>query len=325
MNPANERLEAYRIFLRERERSPYTIRKYLHDIRVFIRFCEDRDEGKRTEHMDHAPHAGGALYPELSRESVLEYKQYLQQRYMACSVNSMLNALNGYLKFIGRPELCVRMLRQQRLLFRDEHRFLKKTEYRRLVGEADRKGNTRLSCILQTLCMTGIRIGELQYVRAECLKRNMIRIEHKGKIRDIVVPRDLTRLLKAFCHARGIKAGPIFITRSGKPVDRKNVWKEMKRICVRAGVEARKVFPHNLRHLFAVSFYERTKDIVRLADYLGHSNLETTRRYTAISTMEACQRELDLGLLVTDAFGQRLICRSKRRQKREAYLEIIKR
>ena len=293
MKYEDDKLEQYEKHLAEQEKSPLTISKYIHDIGCFIKFHTARKEEGGNE--------------DLSHEDIIQYKKYLQEHYKTSSVNSMLNALNGYLKYIGRPELCVRMLKQQRQLFREEQRFLQKKDYKKLVEQADREGKTRLSGILQTLCMTGIRVGELHYVTYECLERKIIHIEHKGKVRDIVLPKDLVTLLMKYCKDRGITAGPIFITRSGNPIDRKNVWKEMKQLCERADVNANKVFPHNFRHLFAVSFYERTKDIVRLADYLGHSNLETTRRYTTISTIEACQRELDLGLLVSRIMGNNKI------------------
>lgn len=281
-----EKRETFRLFLEKQEKSPATIEKYLRDMALFLQFCE-----KQKEHQQKAL--------ELTHEQVLAFKQYLQRRYRPNSVNSILNALNCYLKYAGYPQFCVKMLKQQRQLFCEEKRLLKQKDYRKLVEQAEREGKARLSCILQTLATTGIRVGELRFIRCECLDSNMIHIEHKGKIRDIVLPKALVSLLRAYCRRQNIKAGPVFVTRFGNPVDRKNIWKEMKMLCRRAGVMESKVFPHNFRHLFAVAFYERKKDIVRLADYLGHSSLETTRRYTMISSMQACQRELELGLLIS--------------------------
>ena len=319
----DNRLEWFRMQLEAEERAPYTIEKYLRDVGAFFRFLGAKKEeateadtgiGPETDMdmgMDTAadgvadpagedPWKGDPGKGEYTHEQVIAYKRYLQSRYQVSSVNSMLNALNKYLKLCGQGGLCVRTLRQQRRMFCDEQRVLRRTDYRRLVEQADREGRLRLSCILQTLGMTGIRIGELHYLTTDCLARQRIHIEHKGKIRDIVLPRKLVDLLKEYCGRARIRAGTIFVTRYGNPVDRKNVWTQMKGLCRRAGVSEKRVFPHNLRHLFATEFYEKKKDLVRLADYLGHSNLDTTRRYTAISSMQACQRELDLGLLVSD-------------------------
>ena len=302
----SEKEETFRTFLVKQEKSAATIEKYLRDAELFFRFCAEQGENHRSLER----HGTDRLtqHPELSRELVLAFKRYLQGRYRPNSVNSILNALNCYLKYAGHPEFCVRMLKQQRQLFCDEKRLLKQQDYRKLVEQAEREGKTRLSCILQTLGMTGIRIGELRFIQCKCLDNHMIHIEHKGKIRDIVLPKDLVSLLRTYCRQQGIKEGPVFITRYGNPVDRKNIWKEMKQLCRRAGVLESKVFPHNFRHLFAVAFYERKKDIVRLADYLGHSSLETTRRYTMISSLQACQRELELGLLISGT-----VCTADRR------------
>ncbi|MDO4266531.1 MAG: site-specific integrase [Eubacteriales bacterium] len=303
-----EQLEWFRKKLLAEEKSPYTIDKYLRDVGAFFRYVSACRETERN------PEAGedDGGYDNL-RDRVLSYKKYLQSRYKVSSVNSILNALNKYLKLSGKAELCVRTLRQQRRLFCDGDRVLRRCDYRKLVEAADREGKKRLSCIIQTLGMTGLRIGELHYLNMECLEKRCIHIEHKGKIRDIVLPGDLIRLLRNYCREQRIKGGAVFTTKNGTPVDRKNIWHEMKLLCRRAGVAERRVFPHNLRHLFATAFYEKKKDIVRLADYLGHSNLETTRRYTTISSMQACQRELDLGLLVTKS-GDRA---AKRIQKRK--------
>ena len=285
-------LEAFRKQMENEEKSPNTVIKYLHDVADFLRFQEEQQGRSALDAAD------------WTREDVICYKKDLQSRYQVSSVNSMLNAVNAYLHFIGRPELCVKMLKQQRRLFCDDQKLLRRRDYRLLVEEAEREGKTRLSCILQTLAMTGIRIGELHEVTCEALEDSVIHIDHKGKIREIVLPKELVRLLKGYCKEMGITSGPVFVTRTGRPVDRKNVWREMKTLCSNAGVNAKKVFPHNFRHFFASSFYGRTKDIVRLADYLGHSSLDTTRRYTMTSTIEACQKELDLGLLITKLYGK---------------------
>ena len=279
-------LKEFGLMLAEQEKAACTIEKYLRDVKRFWRFTEVKEIGQ------------------LQPMHVIRYKRYLQTAYKVSSTNSMLNALNSYLKFIGRADCRVRMLRQQRQLFCDEQRMLRRVEYEKLVREAVREGRERLACILQTLGMTGIRVGELQFVTCESLKRRIIHISYKGKNRDIILPKELVGLLQEYCRKQGISRGSMFITKHGRPIDRRNIWAEMKSLCGRAGVPAGKVFPHNLRHLFAAAFYEKKKDIVRLADYLGHSSLETTRRYTTISSIRACQQELSLGLLVNPVFRE---------------------
>lgn len=286
-----EKLEAFRRMLMEQEKSPATVDKYLRDVKSFLHYCETRQAYDDSTVQDQK---------ELGRLLVVQYKYELQRRYKISSVNSMLVALNCFLKFTGRQDLCVRTLRQQRRLFCEARRMLTKDEYVRLVKTAEEQGKLRLACILQTLAMTGIRIGELHYLTAEALSNRMVSILHKGKARDIILPEELIRLLQAYCRSRQIQSGSIFVRSNGKPVDRKRTWFEMKQLCEAAQVADEKAFPHNLRHLFAVTYYQQQKDIVRLADYLGHSSLETTRRYTMISTMEACQQELKLGLLVSN-------------------------
>ncbi len=252
----------------------------------------------------------------LKREWVLCYKEYLIERYKVTSTNSMLAALNGYLKFIGREDCCVKLCRVQRQIFREEDKELSQEEYRRLVIRAKQDGNPRLGCILQTIGSTGIRVGELSYITVEALDKMIVCIRSKGKERCIVLPQSLVKLLREYCVQEKIQTGSIFITRSGRPVDRRNIWAEMKKLCQMAGVMEKKGFPHNLRHLFARTYYEKEKDIVRLADYLGHSNVETTRRYTMVSSMRACLRQLELGMLVDGYLPDRKI-----RQKRaEAYI-----
>jgi len=272
-------LEVYEKYLREQEKSKNTIEKYLRDIRHFYRFAAGR---------------------EISRELMLEYKEQLKKNYKISSANSMLVAVNQYFRFLGKEEYSVRTFRTQRQIFRDQYRDLDEDEYRRLVEAAILGGDERLSCIIQTMVMTGIRISELKFITVEALKRQMVEIDCKNKRRVILLPDSLKKLLLHYCESKGIRKGCIFITRSGAPVDRRNVWASMKRLCETAGVQPSKVFPHNMRHLFAKSYYLKMKDIVRLADYLGHSSIETTRRYVMTSTMETCLKELELGLLVTE-------------------------
>lgn len=267
--------------------------------------------GSREPHVDSRELcAGGGEQPEIGREGVvcgkeglrrewvICYKEYLVKKYQVSSVNSMLTALNGYLKFIGREDCCVQLCRVQRRMFREEEKDLSQEEYRRLVQQAGQEGNLRLGCILQTMGSTGIRVGELKYITVESLERMVVWIRSKGKERCIVLPKALVVLLRRYCRQKGIGTGSIFITRSGRLVDRRNVWTEIKKLCRVSGIPEGKGFPHNLRHLFARMYYEKEKDIVRLADHLGHSNVETTRRYTMVSSMRACMMELELGMLV---------------------------
>ena len=287
-----ESIRIYEDYLYERERYPNTVKKYVRDVRAFFRFVQSRKKAE-PKSMESAPE-----FRELKREWVLRYKEHLTEVYKASSINSMLAALNGYLRFIGREGCCVGLCRIQQQIFREEERELSREEYQRLVIRAEREGNLRLGCILQTIGSTGIRIGELSYITVETLERRMVWIRSKGKERCILLPRSLVTLLRKYCRKKQIQSGSIFITRSGRPVDRRNIWAEMKRLCRTAGVLEKKGFPHNLRHLFARTYYEKEKDIVRLADYLGHSNVETTRRYTRVSSMGACLRQLEMGMLV---------------------------
>lgn len=312
MNIRTDDIAAFEEYLYQNEKSEKTIEKYVRDIRTFYRFlrqdgrqeetCRDAGEGLNPGEQ---PDGGDELNPgeQLNPGQVVRYKEYLRTCYKVSSANSMITALNSYLVFIGRKDCCLRTFKAQRKIFLEEERELTKAEYMRLIRAAEQSGNIRLSCILQTIGSTGIRIGELQYITAEALRRNMVTICFKGKSRCIILPKQLVQLLKDYCRKRHVTTGSIFITRSGRPVDRRNVWAEMKRLCAGAGVQASKVFPHSLRHLFARTYYEKEKDVIRLADYLGHSNVETTRRYTMISSMEACQRSLELGMLLGGSPG----------------------
>lgn len=271
------KLEQFGNHLVNMEKSENTIKKYMRDVKHFLAFLKD------------AP---------IEKEIVLRYKSGLREQYKVSSANSMLVAMNGFLRFLGRSECCVQTFRMQRQIFRPEERNLNRDEYQRIVMEARKRGRKRICHIIQTIACTGIRISELKYITVEAVKEGKVCINLKGKNRIILLTRSLVMLLKDYCRSQKIKKGQIFITREGKPVCRQGVWAEMKEISVLAGVLASKVFPHNLRHLFAKCFYEREKDVVRLADYLGHSSIETTRRYTMLSSREACERQLELGLLI---------------------------
>lgn len=238
------------------EKSTATIEKYRRDIHSFFMFLGDR---------------------RISKEETVAYKEYLAGRYAPASVNSMLIALNCFLRFSGMPECCVKPLKIQRQIFCSEDKELTRQELHRLVKAA---GDTRLSLVIQTICGTGIRVSELQYITAEAVREGKAVVNCKNKTRVIFIPASLQKQLKAYMKKSGIIAGAVFVTRNGKPLNRRNIWRDMKALCKRAGVAPNKVFPHNLRHLFARTFYSMEKDIIRLADLLGHSSINTTRIYT---------------------------------------------
>ena len=271
-------LNRFELYLQEAEASPHTISKYLRDVRKLEAVM------------------GSALR---SREQLLAFKRKLQQSgYAVRSINSMLSSVNRFLVFCQKPEWKLKVLKMQRAVFSDGQRELSRSEYQALVAEARRRGNDRLDMILQTICSTGIRISELKAITVESLNAGMAEIHSKGKIRQILIPHTLRRMLAAYCRRRGITAGYIFLTRLGNAPDRSNLWKELKRLAQATRVAGRKVFPHNLRHLFARSFYQKHKDIVYLADILGHSSIDTTRIYTMKNSRSEMQRLESLGLFV---------------------------
>lgn len=261
-------------WLNEEEKSQATIDKYIRDIRCFLEFLDGR---------------------EISKEITIKYKDYLSGQYAPASTNSMLAALNSFLCFMNLENCRVKQLKIQRQIFTHDEKELSKEEYQRLLKAAE---GTRLSLILQTICGTGIRISELKYITVEAVQHGRTVVNCKNKTRVIFLPSSLQQLLKAYIKKSGIKAGSVFVSRNGKPLDRSNIWKEMKTLCEKANVAKSKVFPHNLRHLFARTFYSIDRDIVRLADLLGHSSINTTRIYTMetgsqhISRLELVQTAL---------------------------------
>ena len=254
-------LEEYEGYLQDEERSRATVEKYLRDVRKFMRYL--------------------ASDTELDKNRVREYKQWLRERYTITSANSMLAAVNNFLVFLGKEELRVKLYKVQRVLYSRPERELTESDYKRLIYAARREGDMRMSMLLQTICSTGIRISELKYITVESLKTGRVEIYNKGKSRLVLLPAELVRMLKRYCGKMNLHAGSIFVTRTGRALDRSNINKRMKQIGEAAGVDTAKVFPHNLRHLFARTFYNMEKDVVRLMDLLGHSNINTTRIYTA--------------------------------------------
>lgn len=252
-------IRRYTDYLREQERSAATIQKYAHDLTALLEYLQ-----------------GGAL----TKALMIGWKEVLSADHAPATVNSMLAAVNGFLRFMGWHALTVRLLKIQRPLFREEQRELSKAEYARLVDAAQRAGDERLALILQTICATGIRVSELRFISAEAVRSGRAEVCNKGKRRTVFLPDRLRRLLKAYLKKQKITAGAVFVTRTGRPLDRSNIWRAMKALCESAGVEPSKVFPHNLRHLFAKVYYALEKDLARLADILGHSSVNTTRIYT---------------------------------------------
>ena len=253
-------LGKYESYLKNEEKSKATISKYLCDVRKLINYLGGR---------------------EVKKELVLSYKDKLlnQDGYKVSSINSFLVAANCFFEYMGWLDLKVKTYRVQQETFCPENRFLSKEEYYRLVRAAKEAGKIRLAMILQAICASGIRISELKFITVESVQNNMIVIHSKGKVRRIFLPDKLRKELLYYIGRNGIRKGMVFCTASGKAVNRSNIWKEMKALCKKAGVAQDKVFPHNLRHLFATVFYNIKRDIAKLADVLGHSNIETTRIY----------------------------------------------
>ena len=271
-------IRRYADYLREQERSTATIQKYTHDLSALLEYLQ-----------------GGAL----TKALLIGWKEALAADHAPATVNSMLVAVNGFLRFMGWHALTVRLLKIQRPLFREEQRELSKAEYARLVNAAQRAGNERLALILQTICATGIRVSELRFISAEAVRSGRAEVSNKGKRRTVFLPDRLRRLLKTYLKKQKITAGAVFVTRTGRPLDRSNIWRAMKALCESAGVEPSKVFPHNLRHLFARTYYALERDLSRLADILGHTNVTTTRIYTAESGAVHARQIGRLGLVVT--------------------------
>ena len=267
----------YENYLVEEERSRNTITKYMRDLKSYFIFLQ-----------------GEAV----TKESLVCWKEKLTQTYLPASVNSMLAAVNGFLEWAGYPQYRVKPLKIQREIFTKPEKELSKEEYIRLVKAAEEKQNCRLALILQTICATGIRVSELQFITLETARTGRTVVGCKGKKRTVFLPGALSRALQEYCREHGIKEGVVFRTKNRKPLDRSNIWRDMKNLCCSAGVEPEKVFPHNLRHLFARTYYHMEKDLSRLADLLGHSNVTTTRIYTMESGLEHAKQVERMGLVV---------------------------
>ena len=271
-----KRIESFRNYLINEEKSNATLEKYIRDTCAFLSWLCGRYVDKQT---------------------VLEYKAYLVENYKPASVNSVLSSLNSFFSYNEWYDCKVKSLKIQKQMFVSKEKELTKAEYERLLDTAKSKKNERLYLLMQTICSTGIRVSELRFITVAAVNTGVANIHCKGKLRSVFLPRTLCKVLARYIREQKITSGSVFVSRTGKPLDRSNIWADMKKLCEYAGVSKDKVFPHNLRHLFARTYYSLQKDIVRLADILGHSSVNTTRIYT-IETGEVHKRQIEkLGLL----------------------------
>ncbi len=270
-------IEDFRKNLELQEKSTSTIEKYTRDVKAFSAYTENAA---------------------ITKEKVIAYKKYLRNNYAVRSVNSMLASINSLFSFLGWHDLRVKSLKLQQQVFCPEEKELTKAEYARLCKTAERKHNERLNLILQTICGTGIRVSELQFITVEAVKNSEAIVNCKAKTRAVFIVKELKQKLLRYAAEQNIKSGMIFVTRTGKPISRTNIWREMKDLCEEANVNPKKVFPHNLRHLFARVFYGIEKDIAKLADILGHSSINTTRIYIISTGTEHRKRMENMRLIL---------------------------
>ena len=271
-------IEQFYTCLKTEEKSHNTIEKYIRDVTAFMVYLADTA---------------------VTKETVIAYKNKLiSENYAVRSINSMLASVNSLLAFLGWTECKVKSIKLQRQVYCSEEKELTKAEYTRLVNTAKQKGNERLNLLIQTICCTGIRVSELQFITVEAVKNSEAIVSLKGKTRTVFIVKDLKQKLLRYAAEQKIESGMIFITRSGKPMSRTNIWREMKNLCESANVNPNKVFPHNLRHLFARTFYSIEKDIAKLADILGHSSINTTRIYIISTGNEHRKRMENMRLII---------------------------
>lgn len=273
----SDQIMAYSRWLQEEERSAATLEKYLRDVRQFAAWLD-----------------GEAV----TREAVVGWKEYLiSEQKAATTVNAALSALNSLFRFLGWNDCRTKFLKIQRSAFRDESRELTRSDYNKLITSAQKRGQEQLALLMETICATGIRVSEVRYITVEAVNRGKAEVRLKGKIRVILLPAKLCRKLQKYAKKQKTASGEIFLTKSGRPMNRRQIWAEMKALCRWVNVEPTRVFPHNLRHLFATAYYRITRDIAKLADILGHSSIETTRIYLKTSGMEHRQQLEQLGLI----------------------------
>lgn len=271
-------LEKFRKGLLDEEKSDATIEKYMRDVNAFFLYAD------KIGYVD--------------KEVVISYKKYLSEMYAMTSANSILAAINRFFKYMGWYDCMVKSYRIQKEAFRSYERELTKEEYYRLLNAAKHKGNQRMYLLMQTICATGIRVSELRFITVQAVNNGQAKVSLKGKTRTVLLPSRLCRELKHYIKKQEIQTGSIFISRNGNPLDRSNILHDMKKLCGEAGVDRRKVFPHNLRHLFACAYYQVEKNLSHLADLLGHSSINTTRIYTRISSGEQIRQLEMLGLVL---------------------------
>lgn len=273
----NEQFISFKHQLRSEEREQSTIEKYIREVRLFTRWLSGRP---------------------VAAETIAQWKNHLRDEgYKAETINSKLSALNKFFRFMGWPEFRIKYLKIQRKLFRGTERELTKEEYMRLLETANSLGNVRLALLIETICVIGIRVSEVRYITVETIRAGRADIALKGKIRTILLPGKLCRKLQKYAKRQKITSGEIFLTRSGRGISRRQIWAEMKALCKKANVAPSKVFPHNLRHLFARTFYRACRDVAKLADVLGHSSIETTRIYLVSTGIEHARQLERLGLI----------------------------
>ncbi len=269
----NKLVEKFREYLYEEEKSNATVSKYICDIKKLKEYANGH---------------------ELDKKLIVSYKEYLQNKgcYKSGSINSFLVAANCFFQFMGWNDLKIKTIKVQKKAFMPNNMDLSKAEYKKLVAAAEKSGKIQLAMLIQTLCAIGLRVSELAFITVKSVNEGTVNVYCKGKERQILIPKALQIKLLYYIHKNGTKNGVVFCTRSGKPINRSNIWREMKSLCKEAGVEQEKVFPHNLRHLFAKTFYNTCKDIAKLADILGHSSIETTRVYI-MTTSKEYQKHMD--------------------------------
>ena len=272
-----KQMQEFEFYLRNEERSVATIEKYMRDVRFFASFVCDA---------------------EIDKQKVLDYKGKLGETYAVSSANSMIAAMNCFLRFCGWHDLCVKQFKMQRQVYCSEEKELTRAEYIRLLEAANAKHNERLNLIIQTICGTGIRVSELQYITVEALHNGEAIVNCKGKNRRVFIVPELKKKLLRYVKEQGISTGTVFVTRGGNPVSRHSIWKDMKELCEQANVSPSKVFSHNLRHLFARTFYGIEKDIAKLADILGHASINTTRIYIVTTGAEHKRKMEHMRLII---------------------------
>lgn len=271
----NRKMDDYLESLQLEERCSATIAQYKREVLSFLAWAD----------------------AEITKETTIRYKNKLKDEYKPATVNVKLAALNGFFTFLGQLELKVKQLKIQRQAYCSQEKELTQAEYERLVSAAKDQGKEKLVLLIQTICATGIRVSELRFITVEAVECGEAHVRLKGKNRTILLPGKLRKLLRKYIKKQHIQSGQVFVSRNGRPLDRSNIWRMMKNLCESAGVDPKKVFPHNLRHLFARKFYSIDHDIARLADILGHSSIDTTRIYI-ITTSREHQKQLDRMSLV---------------------------